>query len=445
MRTWGATGVVSLMIAAMIAAAAWQYYGYRREQALVDESLHQQAHAIASAVIGGANSHRRMGFYFVDQLQLMLEELVGSQDVLAAAVRSSDGQVSVVAGDASLLDEALYDRPGDHWSRAGFQTVEPFHLEAAQSGGGGFGRGYGRGGGGRFRALADATEAEANLEGDYVMALVLDRSRADLLKRHAAQSHVLAGGLAWLAIGLLAWAWRASVRMVEAGGRAQLLQTEADHLHELSQAAAGLAHETRNPLGLIRGWTQRLADADGDAGVRRQHAQAVIEECDRLTARINQFLAFAKPQAPHVTDVSLSELVEELTLLLAPDLDAKEIRLESEFPATCSLISADRELLRQALFNLLQNAIQFSGDGSVISIRCAGDRRQWRIEIADSGAGVDPETAKQLFTPYMTTRAEGTGLGLAIVKKIANLHGWKASYHPREGGGAVFALEGRHG
>lgn len=442
MRRWSIAGIVTLVIAAMLATAGWQYYGFLRERLLIEESMHQQAHAITSAVIGGANSHRRKGAYFVDQLRLMLEELVKSQDVLAAAVRSINGQVSVTAGETSALDVAVYDYPGDYWTDAGFQIVEPFHLEPSQSGGYGLGRG--RGGGGRFRANVDAADTES-LEQDYMLVVLLDRSRADLLLRHAAQSHLLAAGLAWLAIGLLAWAWRASVRMVEARGKTRLLETEASHLHELSQAAAGLAHETRNPLGLIRGWTQRLAELDGDTESRRQDFQAIIEECDRLTARINQFLAFAKPQSPNLTRVSLGELVDELNALLQPDLDSKQVRLERKVSSACRAIRADRELLRQALFNLLQNAIQFSPDCGKVVVSCRADRQRWCVEIADRGPGVSAATAKRLFMPYLTTRPEGTGLGLAIVKKIAGLHGWKARYHAQDGGGAVFSLEGSNG
>lgn len=439
MRRWSMTVVVASVISAMFATAGWQYYGYMRERSLIEESLHQQAHAIASAVIGGANSHRRKGAYFVEQLQLMLEELVKSQDVMAAAVRSSNGQVSVHAGETSAFDSSLYEQPGDYWTEKGFQIVEPFQLEPSESGGYGLGRGRG----GRFRENADAADAES-ADRDYVIAVLLSRSRADLLMRHASQSHALAVSLAWLAIGLLTWAWRASVRFVEARGKTQLLETEASYLHELSQAAAGLAHETRNPLGLIRGWTQRLAELDGDTDVRQQHSHAVVEECDRLTARINQFLAFAKPQSPNVTGVAPGELVEELNVLLQPDLDSKQVRLELEISPVCHEIRADRELLRQALFNLLQNAIQFSPDCGMVTISCRADRHHWCLEVADRGPGVCEPTT-QLFTPYVSTRPEGTGLGLAIVKKIAGLHGWKVSYHARKGGGAVFRLEGSDG
>jgi signal transduction histidine kinase len=243
----------------------------------------------------------------------------------------------------------------------------------------------------------------------------------------------------------VALAWWASVRLVEARGRASVLETETRHFRELSQAAAGLAHETRNPLGLIRGWTQRLADVDMEDGQRQQHSRSVIEECDRVTARINQFLTFARPCDPEITRVSAREVIDELAGILQPDLEAKNLSLECDNPLPTASIRADRELFRQVLFNLLQNAIQFSPPGNAVRITM---RRLpngcYRIAVADRGPGVSEDAVESLFTPYFTTRADGTGLGLAIVRRIATAHGWEADYEPRPDGGAVFSLRGIH-
>ena len=129
--------------------------------------------------------------------------------------------------------------------------------------------------------------------------LLVDRGRADHglpPRRPGPAARLSLAG--WLVVLCVALAWRATVRLAEARGRARTLEVEARHFRDLSQAAAGLAHETRNPLGLIRGWTQRLAETGVDSCDGRQQAQAVIEECDRVTARINQFLAFARPSEP---------------------------------------------------------------------------------------------------------------------------------------------------
>jgi signal transduction histidine kinase len=171
----------------------------------------------------------------------------------------------------------------------------------------------------------------------------------------------------------------------------------------------------------------------------------VIEGCDRVTSRINQFLTFARPCAPQVEEVPVEQIVEELTVILQPDLEAKGLRLEAELDPRATRLQADRELLRQALFNLVQNAIHFAPiDGAVtISVRGEGGDR-CRISVADRGPGVPADAVDSLFTPYYTTRPDGTGLGLAIVRRIASAHGWQVEYSPRTGGGSEFALMGIH-
>jgi two-component system sensor histidine kinase HydH len=250
---------------------------------------------------------------------------------------------------------------------------------------------------------------------------------------------VIAGCLVLFSVALV---WRATVRAAEAHGRARLFQTETRHLRDLSQAAAGLAHETRNPLSLIRGWTQRLADCCPDRPEQSEQAQAIMEECDRVTARINQFLTFARPSDPKVEDVAVAEVVDELEALMEPMLDAKSLSLNGHAIDPEHTIRADREMFRQALFNFAENAVQFSSDGGTIEIsvqRAPGGRQ--RIEVSDRGQGVADEAVESLFTPYFTTRSDGTGLGLAIVRRIAIAHGWQAGYAPRDGGGSVFWLD----
>jgi len=235
------------------------------------------------------------------------------------------------------------------------------------------------------------------------------------------------------------------VRMLEAQGRARLLEVETRHLRVLSQAAAGLAHETRNPLGLIRGWTQRLLEDESHDPDREHHARAVMEECDRVTARINQFLAFARPCDPAIGPVDPRQIVAELAVILQPDLEDKRLSLHLDAASGVAQLQADRELLRQALFNLIQNAVAFAPQGGTVTIRVVGEPGgRCRLDVADRGPGVPPESVPLLFTPYFTTRANGTGLGLAIIRRIASAHGWEAVYRPGSDGGAVFSLQGIH-
>jgi two-component system sensor histidine kinase HydH len=188
-----------------------------------------------------------------------------------------------------------------------------------------------------------------------------------------------------------------------------------------------------------------LVQSDFPSDEQRRQAIAIVDECDRVTARINEFLSFARPHVPELKRVILGELVEELKLLLEVDLQERELELEVADSVCKVVVLADRELLRQALFNILQNAIHASPRAGTIevSVRAARDGRS-RIEIADRGEPLSPAVVQKLFTPYFTTRADGTGLGLAIVRHVASLHGWEAGYSARAAGGAIFWLDGLH-
>lgn len=443
---------ILVLLLAWGAFVQWQYQSYEHERKLIEETLHQQAHSVMNALIGGIRSHRQLGFYFDAQIQGALEELAKSEDVLAVAVASDDGKLALSAGEVDRIGVSTDPSTGRAPDAAVYRLVERFRLSPLAEGGGrgggrGAGRGGGRGAGGGpwWMPEGDAEESRFAAGGEFTATLLLNSSRADSLQNRAAWLHLsvaVAGSLVLIFISL---AWWASVRLATVRGRARVLETEARYLRELSQAAAGLAHETRNPLGLVRGWTQRLARSGADDPHREEHAQAVIEECDRITARINQFLAFARPRTPKMEPVDLNELTAELSAIVQPDLEVKGLTLSRELPAEARRVSADRELLRQALFNLLQNAIHFSPQNGKIVLRSVkGHGGLRRLEVADSGPGVPTDQVESLFTPYFTTRPDGTGLGLAIVRQIATLHGWEVRYQKPSGDGSLFVLDGIH-
>jgi len=440
------TLVVLFLAFAVLAAWQWNEYGHERE--LARETVARSADSVMNALVGGISSHRRLGPFFSEQVQGALDELVQSKDVRAVAVISEDAKAVLSAGNRELLNLVPPFREGEYWDETGFRLVHLFRLPSERSGPGG-GRGGGSGGGqgwgrGPRWQMEEADPQNPFAPGKTVAVILLvDRDRADSACHRAVwtRGSIIAAG--WLTVLCVALAWRATVRLAEAHGRARTLKIEARHFRDLSQAAAGLAHETRNPLGLIRGWMQRLAQTGMEYGDGRQQAKAVIEECDRVTARINQFLAFTRPSEPMLQQLDPAELVEELTVLLEPDLNAKHLTLGRVVPG--NTIQADREMLRQALFNLLQNAVQAAPENGTVETSVANGRNgRLRIEVADRGPGVPKEVVDSLFTPYFTTRVGGTGLGLAIVRRIAAAHGWEIGYTPRPGGGAIFWLDGIH-
>jgi two-component system, NtrC family, sensor histidine kinase HydH len=444
---WHRWTTLAALFLAFAALAAWQWDEYGHECELARETVASSADSVMNALVGGIRSHRRLGQFFLEQVQEALDELARSKDVRAVALVSDDGQTVLSAGDHQLLNLASEGAPGEYWDETGYRLVNEFRLPADISGPGG-GRGGGLGGGrgwGRRWQIDEEDEQGSFGPGHAVTAiLVVDRSRADTAYRRAAWTRGVIVVAGWLVVLCVALAWRATVRLAEARGHARTLEVEARHFRDLSQAAAGLAHETRNPLGLIRGWTQRLAENGMDGSDGRRKVQAVIEECDRVTARINQFLAFARPSEPRPEPFDPAELIGELAALLEPDLSGKRLTLAR--PELGIEIVADREMLRQILFNLLQNAIHASPEDAAVETSISRARNgRVRIEVSDRGPGVPAEFLNKLFTPYFTTRVGGTGLGLAIVRRIAAAHGWEVGHTPRRGGGAVFWLEGIHG
>jgi two-component system sensor histidine kinase HydH len=439
-QTWTTLGVVMLALALL---AWWQHREYLRERDLARETVYRQSHSVMNALVGGIRAHRRRGRYFEGQLQESLEELVKSQDILAVAVTSDDGRLALSAGKSDLLHTKPPVAAGEFWDEAGFRLVEKFELSAApggffEAGGRGGGRGRGRGPS-STTAVQDDPESPFSVGGRFAATLVLDRSQTDDRCQRAAWlrgSVVAAGALVLFCVTL---AWHVTVR---AAGRARVLEAEARHLRNLSQAAAGLAHDTRNPLGLIRGWTQRLTQANLGTAEQQDYAHAVVEECDRITSRINQFLAFAKPCEPSPETVDPADVIGQLRVLLQPDLENKDLKLECSVAIPGTALQADPEMLREALFNLIQNAIQFSPENQTVEIFVtSGQDGTRRIDVADRGPGVAEDAVDSLFTPYFTTRSDGTGLGLAIVRRIAVAHGWRVKYLPRPGGGAIFRLD----
>ncbi len=210
------------------------------------------------------------------------------------------------------------------------------------------------------------------------------------------------------------------------------------HLREMNLAAAGLAHETRNPLNIIRGMAQMLSKQTGTSPEIRDKTRAIVDEVDKVTAQLNEFINYSRPREVRRTALPLTAALNEVARALSYDLEEKKIRLEVKGePLT---IEADEQLFRQALFNLVLNATQAVGEGGQIQIVTQRNGAGAVVEIRDDGPGVPPERRQEIFKPYFTTHQKGTGLGLAVVQQIVLAHGWEIECLPNEPKGAVFRI-----
>ncbi len=211
------------------------------------------------------------------------------------------------------------------------------------------------------------------------------------------------------------------------------------HLREMNLAAAGLAHETKNPLNIIRGLAQMISKQDDAPAAVRAKSRDIVDEADRVTAQLNEFINYSRPREVRRSPVALSAAVAEVVRALGYDLEEKAIQLtvQPDLPR----IEADEQLLRQALFNLLLNATQALDRGGEIKVSVVrSGEHTITLEIRDNGPGVIAENRKEIFKPYFTTHQKGTGLGLAIVQQIVLAHGWEIECQPNEPRGALFLI-----
>ncbi|MDO9632028.1 MAG: ATP-binding protein, partial [Humidesulfovibrio sp.] len=221
---------------------------------------------------------------------------------------------------------------------------------------------------------------------------------------------------------------------------------EAKRLAAIGSLAAGVAHEIRNPLSSLRGFAQLFATKLKGQEPLSSYACTMVQEADRLNRVVTDLLYLARPRELTPDPVDLVQVVESLQGLLRFDLEAKGVTPKLELAETH--LCADEDGLKQALLNLMVNALDALPDGGggaiTLSSRPAspadgGDNGVW-VSVADTGQGMDEEVRRQAFEPFFTAKRQGTGLGLAIVQGIMRAHKGRALIDSTPGQGTTVHL-----
>jgi len=226
--------------------------------------------------------------------------------------------------------------------------------------------------------------------------------------------------------------------------RAQAQLVERERLAAIGELAAVVAHEVRNPLGVLfnsLGALQKLL------GARVEGAAATLlgimdEETTRLNHIVRDLLDFARPATPNLQRERLESIVEEAVDAALHEAKGRVtlVREIRELPP----VPVDARLIRQAVINLVDNAAQAMPRGGTITLRVEPDEidraKAARIDVTDTGPGIAPDVEHRIFEPFFTTRATGTGLGLAVVKRIVDGHRGRLRVNSVEGRGATFSL-----
>ena len=237
----------------------------------------------------------------------------------------------------------------------------------------------------------------------------------------------------------LGFAWQNLVRSSELQVHLLRASEMNTHLREMNVAAAGLAHETRNPLNIVRGLAQMISQEPNAAEEIKVRSRQITDEVDRVTAQLNEFINYSRPREVRRAPVVLSAVIGDVVRALQSDIEDKAVQLKIEGESLT--VDADEQLLRQVLFNLVINSVQAvdpHGEIQIVSRKSSSTEAQ--LEVRDNGPGVPPELRSEIFKPYFTTHPKGTGLGLAVVQQICLAHGWDIEYVPNESKGAVFRL-----
>jgi signal transduction histidine kinase len=480
-------GIYLALMAGSVGVGGWQWGEHQRFKEAAAQALINRGRDITSTLGVVVSSQRRFGnLVSKDKIESALQGLIHPGELESVAILGATGETIASAGRPVELTPEMLHSGGVHWRERELTLMNLMDLGV----GGGVAEdtsrpaavvvsdprmgkafrptqkrppgtqrpatnlpagpneataGTGTAGARRFPysrpAWMNEDEYDTLIKKQGVHSLVISLSTDEMRQavRNDLWLRTTVTLLAAAAAIVSALAWRnvrksaeLQIRLVKAGE----MNT---HLTEMNFAAAGLAHETRNPLNLIRGVAQMIAMQPETTPKLKEHASTIVEEADRVTVQLNEFIHYSKPREAHPAPVNLSRLVSDVARTLQPDLEEKQIRLQqSDKPLT---IEADEPLFRQALFNLLLNAVQAVGIGGQIWIEWSvTSPREAMFEIRDDGPGVPAGNRTAIFKPYVTMRDKGAGLGLAIVHQIVSAHGWEIVCDEHQPRGAVFRI-----
>lgn len=231
---------------------------------------------------------------------------------------------------------------------------------------------------------------------------------------------------------------------------------EAERVHALTLLAASVAHEIGNPLNAIHIHLQLMerevrrlqqvaaGQSTTDPAVIADKLASYLSvaqgEIGRLDYIVTDFLTAMRPTPPKLRDGIVNEVVRETLDLLRPELINRKLRVVEKLASDQPVIRLDPAQLKQALVNLVKNAMQAMTKGGTLTLSTGATAENVWIAIGDTGSGISPEQLNRIFQPFQTTKERGSGLGLMVVQRIVRDHGGRIDFESRVGEGTTFTL-----
>ncbi|MBP1747672.1 MAG: sensor signal transduction histidine kinase [Deltaproteobacteria bacterium] len=225
---------------------------------------------------------------------------------------------------------------------------------------------------------------------------------------------------------------------------AQKRLIEQEKFRSLGEMTANIAHEIKNPLVIIGGFTKRLAKKMQNDHTENRYINIILNEVGRLETILNEILHYVKESQPFEESCKLQEFLEDVLYILSSDPAWESVKIIRDFDEQLEPVSCDSQQLKQVFINLLMNAFEAMRGTGTISVKVRkvmhGGQPFAAASITDTGGGIDPAIIDNIFNPFFTTKERGTGLGLAISNKIVTNHKGHIEVENVAGKGVTFIL-----
>jgi signal transduction histidine kinase len=229
-----------------------------------------------------------------------------------------------------------------------------------------------------------------------------------------------------------------------AAGRKTIVQAyekmaRQEALAEVGKFSMMIAHEVKNPLGIIKS-SLEILKSDLNIPGENIPLQYAEEEIVRLNTLIESFLMFSKPAKLRFEPADLNRMLAQVVMKFEIQYAAADLTLDSRIPDTPFQSAADVDLLSRGIGNMIQNACEANGSKGTVTLQVTAHKNRWQLHICDQGPGIPPEDRQRIFEPFYTTRATGTGLGLAFADQVIKAHGGTIRVDTPSQGGTRFCV-----
>ena len=244
--------------------------------------------------------------------------------------------------------------------------------------------------------------------------------------------HEILEGCLYLAISIILGV------LVERERKKHRALVETESLAAVGRAVSDVAHDMKAPLMSIGGFATQVSRALDAEDPKQRKLHVIIEETARLETMVREMLDFGKPTELQLIKTDLNDLALEVAEGVRPVAEKAQVVIDTDLdPLLCPLM-LDRPKIKQAMLNLVVNALEASPAGEHVLIKTAGNPQVVDFFVMDCGTGIDLEDTEKIFEPFFTKKSKGTGLGLSIVKKIVEAHSGKILCHPNQEKGVTF-------